>query len=368
MNQLRKILSPILLPLSWIYGFIIYIRNRLYDYKILETKRFSLPIISVGNITVGGTGKTPHIEYLVDLLNDEFKVATLSRGYKRKTKGFILSSEKSTATEIGDEPRQIKQKFPGIHVAVDEERANGIKQLKEKIQDLDVVLLDDAYQHRKVQANLSILLIDYNRPINKDFMLPFGNLREQAFEKRRAHIIIVTKSPKDIKPIDRRVFFNNLNSFPFQHVFFTTFDYGQIKPVFNITQDLCAETNHFKDYQIILLTGIANPKPLKEYIVENISKNIQELEYSDHYNFKESDFKSIKHKFDSINSDKKIIITTEKDAMRLQKFSNIADNLKNSFFYIPIQVKFLNNRTDNFNQQIIDYVRKNKKHSFLYPG
>jgi tetraacyldisaccharide 4'-kinase len=338
----------------------------MYDYKLFKSNHFNVPIISVGNITVGGTGKTPHIEYLVDVLKSEFKLATLSRGYKRKTKGFILSDNNSTAEEIGDEPRQIKQKFTDINVAVDADRSNGINQLLKHDKDLDVILLDDAYQHRKVSANLSILLIDYSRPIDKDFILPFGNLREQAFEKRRANIIIITKSPKELKPIDRRVMFNKLNAFPFQHVFFTTFDYGEINSVFN---SLLKPSNNeaYKDFEILLVSGIANPKPLKEYIAENISKNIVELEYSDHYNFKESDFLNIKQKLNSIDSGKKIIITTEKDAMRLQKFSNIAEDLKDSFFYIPIKVKFLNNRTDNFNQQIIEYVRKNKKHSFLYP-
>lgn len=367
MQKIRKILSPILFPLSLLYGLIVFIRNRFYDYKIFKSLQFNIPLISVGNITVGGTGKTPHIEYLVDLLKTEFKIATLSRGYKRKTKGFILSTQESTDREIGDEPRQIKQKFPKIDVAVDADRANGINQLTKNNKDLDVILLDDVYQHRKVSANLSILLIDYSRPIDKDFILPLGDLREQAFEKKRANIIIITKSPKNLKPIERRIIFNELKPYPFQHVFFTAFDYGILKSVFN-SSDNQNNNGNFKGFDILLVTGIANPKPLKEYIAENISKNIQILEYSDHYNFKESDIKKIEQKFNSIVSDKKIIITTEKDAMRLQKFSNIANNLKGSFFYIPIQVKFLNNRTDNFNQQIIEYVRKNKKHSFLYPG
>lgn len=366
MQKIRKILSPILFPLSLLYGLIIYVRNRLYDYQILKSNHFNIPLISVGNITVGGTGKTPHIEYLVDLLKSEFKVATLSRGYKRKTKGFILATTESTDREIGDEPKQIKQKFPEIDVAVDANRTNGINQLTAHNKDLDVILLDDAFQHRKVSANLSILLIDHSRPIDKDFILPYGNLREFASEKKRANIIIVTKSPKDLKPIDRRIIFNELNPYPFQHVFFTTFDYGKFQTMFNNSKDI--DSKSFEDFEILLVTGIANPRPLKEYIAENISKKIQVLEYSDHYDYKESDFKHIEQSFNSINSNEKIVITTEKDAMRLQKFSNIANNLKDAFFYIPIQVKFLNNRTDDFNQQIIEYVRKNKKHSFLYPG
>ncbi|MGM0504272.1 MAG: tetraacyldisaccharide 4'-kinase, partial [Bacteroidota bacterium] len=214
MNKtIQKILSPILLPLSLLYGLIIYLRNRFYDYGFFKSTSFTIPIISIGNITVGGTGKTPHVEYLADLLKSEFSVATLSRGYKRKTKGFILAGDQSTAKEIGDEPRQIKQKFPNIEVAVDSKRVRGIQKLIDSNKDLDVVLLDDAFQHRKVQTNLSILLVDYNRPIDKDFMLPLGNLREQAFEKKRASIIIITKAPKDIKPIERRVLFNELHPY-----------------------------------------------------------------------------------------------------------------------------------------------------------
>jgi len=365
MKKIRKILSPVLFPLSLLYGLIVYIRNRLYDYDVFTSRQFKIPLISVGNITVGGTGKTPHIEYLVDLLRSDFNVATLSRGYKRKTKGFVMASRDSTAQEIGDEPRQIKQKFPDIEVAVDANRTNGITQLMNPEKDIDVILLDDAYQHRKVIPNLSILLIDYSRPIEKDYILPLGDLREHAAEKRRAHIIIVTKSPEDLQPIDRRMIYNEIKPFPFQHVFFTTFEYGELKPVFNSAENIIPSDLQGKD--VLLVTGIANPKPLVKYITEKISKKIIVLEYSDHYNFKESDFKRIEQKFAGIDSNNKIIITTEKDAMRLQKFSNIANNLKDSFFYIPIQVKFLNNRTDNFNQQIIEYVRKNKTHSFLYP-
>ncbi|MEE4196536.1 MAG: tetraacyldisaccharide 4'-kinase [Bacteroidales bacterium] len=364
-SPIRKILSPVLLPLSLLYGFIVYLRNRLFDYGVFKSTSFNLPIISIGNLTVGGTGKTPHVEYLADLLQQEFNVATLSRGYKRKTRGFILADQQSTATEIGDEPRQIKQKFPHIEVAVDHKRVRGIQNLMRNKKDLDVILLDDAFQHRQVETNLSILLVDYNRPIGKDFMLPLGNLREQAFEKKRASIIIITKAPKNIQPIERRVLFNELHPFPFQDVYFTTFDYGNLTPVFGDSEVLSLEG---EKPEILLVTGIANPSPLEEYLRENISDKINTLKFPDHYQFKKSDIQNIQHRFDTMASPNKIMITSEKDAMRFHKFTNIADNLKKSFFYIPIKVRFLNNKTDNFNQQIIDYVRNNKKHSFLYPG
>ncbi|MGC9374625.1 MAG: tetraacyldisaccharide 4'-kinase [Bacteroidales bacterium] len=364
LNHARKILSPILFPLSLLYGLIIYIRNRFYDYGIFKSTSFNIPIISIGNITVGGTGKTPHVEYLADLLKSEFKVATLSRGYKRKTKGFILADSQSTAKDIGDEPRQMKQKFSDIEVAVDSKRVRGIRKLMDTKKDLDVILLDDAFQHRQVQTNLSILLVDYNHPIDKDFMLPLGNLREQAFEKKRASIIIITKAPKDIKPIERRVLFNELHAYPFQDVYFTTFDYGNLTPVF---KDVDVSKTYDKKTAVLMVTGIANPFPLEQHIKETLSDQIEKIKFPDHHHFKNSDIRKIEQKYNSIQSSNKIIITSEKDAMRLHKFTNIADYLKKSFFYIPIKVRFLNNKTDNFNQQIIDYVRNNKKHSFLYP-
>ncbi len=357
MRFLRIILSPILLPISLIYSFVVFTRNRLYDFGIFKSNKFDVPLISVGNITVGGTGKTPHIEYLINLLKSEFKVATLSRGYKRKTEGFVLSTKESTVQEIGDEPRQVKQKFPEINVAVDADRSNGINQLIELNPKTGAILLDDAFQHRKINPGLSILLIDYSRPIYKDFMLPLGNLRDNKLEKRRANIILVTKSPKNLSVGHQNKILKKIKPASCQKVFFTTFNYGSLRSVFNTKKAITAQ--EIKDYVILLVTGIANPKPLKQYVIENISKKIQLLEYSDHYEFKKSNFQSIIEKYNSVETNNKIIITTEKDAMRLQKFSNIANDLGNSFFYIPIQVEFLNNQEKNFNQQIIEYVRKN---------
>ncbi|OFX88374.1 MAG: tetraacyldisaccharide 4'-kinase [Bacteroidetes bacterium GWF2_33_16] len=368
MEILRKILLPVLFPISLIYGLVVYIRNRLYDNHIfLKPAEFKIPLITIGNITVGGTGKTPHTEFLIDTLKTQFKIATLSRGYKRKSKGFVLASIESTTAEIGDEPRQIKQKFPEIIVAVDSNRARGISMLLEKYPDLDVILLDDAFQHRHVKANMSILLIDYSKPLYKDFILPFGNLREQSSEMRRANIIIITKTPKSLKPIDRRIVFTDLKAFPFQDVYFTTFDYGDLVPVF-MNEIKNRSITESKDFSVLLVTGIANPKPLQDYLQSFLSEQVKLIKFPDHHQFNTSDIEQIKNKFDEINASKKIIITTEKDAMRLQNFSNIADNLKESWYYIPIKVVFQNNDTDEFNKKIIDYVRKNKTHSFLYTG
>lgn len=364
MQKRSPLLYLLLLPITLIYGSIVSLRNRLFDSKILPSQEFDIPIISVGNITVGGTGKTPHIEYLVSLLKDQFNIATLSRGYKRKTKKFLVATPESTVNDIGDEPKQIKQKFPDITVAVDRKRVNGINSLlSDEIEPtFDAILLDDAYQHRYVKPGLSILLIDYNRPIHKDHLLPYGRLREQCWGKRRAHIIIITKTPKNLKPIERRIREKELNAYPYQSLYFTTFKYGKITPLFksDTEQEVTLEDN-----STLLVTGIANPKPLKEHIMEH-SNEVQELQFEDHHDFTSKDLQKIADAFSKIGSQNKIIITTEKDAMRLQEHPNI-DIIKHlPIYYIPIEIDFLFEGEEQFNSQIVDYVKKNKRNSFLH--
>ena len=368
MRRTKLFLRVLLFPFSIIYGIAVYLRNRLYDYNIISSKSFRLPVIAVGNITVGGTGKTPHVEYLIDLLKNEFNVATLSRGYKRKSKGFQFVREDSSSRMMGDEPLQVKAKNPDVTVAVDANRIRGIQKLRKDLDNLDVVLLDDAYQHRKVNANLTILLINYNHPIHRDFILPVGNLREQALEKKRANIIIVTKAPSDLQPIQRRLMLSKIKPFPYQKVFFTTLEYGKPQPVFDLSDSVNNGDELWDDrLSVLSLTGIADPKLFEKYIYDHISKNIYSVNFADHRKFTANDVEKIKKRFERIDSDEKVIITTEKDAMRLRENRYLDYELKAKLYYIPIKVKFLNNRTDDFNQQIIEYVRKNKKHSFLYP-
>ncbi len=358
----------LLYPLTIIYQIVVSLRNFLYDYNIIKSKKFDKPVISIGNITVGGTGKTPHIEYLIDLLKDKYKIATLSRGYKRKTRGFILSSSESTINEIGDEPKQMKLKYPAIDVSVDSNRVRGITKLLLHNQDYDAILLDDAYQHRKVKPGLSILLIDYNRPLDKDYLLPYGRLREKHNEKRRADIIIVTKAPKNLKPIDFRITTKHLKLFPYQKLFFSSIDYGILIPLYNkpkankLNGAICKENN----YTILLVSGIANPEPLKIYLEENYSSKIEQLVFPDHHNFTKGSIRKINQKFNSINNNKKIIITTEKDAMRLMYIDYMHDSIKNFIYYIPISIQFLNNEKEHFNNQIIDYVEENKRDYKFY--
>jgi len=356
----------LLYPFSLVYGLVVYFRNLLFDYQVIKSVEFEMPVICVGNIIAGGTGKTPHIEYLIRLLKYEFNIACLSRGYKRKTRQYIFANPASTVEEIGDEARQIKKKFPDINVAVDRNRVNGINQLMKDVKDLDVVLLDDAYQHRFVKAGLSILLIDYNRPPDKDCLLPAGLLREQPSGEKRANIILVTKCPEKMKPIDRRLIVKNIKLTQFQHLFFTCMKPELPRPVFkSVPKVLTREEIKSMKPHILMISGIANPRSFKKF-VRNYSPHITELLYPDHYTYSDPDMDLIISKFNEIESKQKMIFTTEKDAMRLEKFIDIDVKIKERMYFIPVTISFLNEDTENFNQHILNYVRNNKRNSILY--
>lgn len=352
--------SILLLPLSLVYGFIVLVRNKLFDIKVFSSREFDIPVISVGNITVGGTGKTPTTEYLISLLKNEFTIATLSRGYKRKSKGFIVSTPESTTKQIGDEPKQIKQKFSEVVVAVSENRVRGVINLLRMFGNLNVIILDDAYQHRHVSPGISILLIDYNRPLTKDYMLPYGSLREDIHQMKRASIILVTKCPRDMKPIERRIIEMELHLFPYQSLYFTTIKYGEVTPVFAGKNYDCTT-----DCSILLVTGIANANPLLNHL-KTLTKNIAHINYPDHHVYIQKDLDAIVQKFESISSFNKVIITTEKDAMRIKDFEEINPILMNNLYYIPIEIEFMYKDYDTFNNQILSYVRTNKKYSGFY--
>ncbi|HZL09277.1 MAG TPA: tetraacyldisaccharide 4'-kinase [Prolixibacteraceae bacterium] len=358
-------LKLLLYPISAIYGFIVSIRNFLYDYKLFQSTEFEIPVISIGNITVGGTGKTPHTEYLVDLLRKQFRIATISRGYKRKTKGYLEVELNSLATTVGDEPLQIKTKFNEIQVIVDEKRVNAIENIQKQEPELlpDIILLDDAFQHRSVTAGINILLIDFNRPINKDMLLPAGRLRESKWQMRRANVIIYTKCPPEIAPITRRIIMNDVNLRPYQNLFFTTMVYQPLSPVFPEEvidiPDLASDK-----VNVLLVTGIANPEHLHKYLI-TFAKEIIELEFPDHHNFKDSNIQQIEQTFAGIDAEKKIIITTEKDSMRL-KDMDLSPSIKANLFYIPLKIKFLDSEGKNFDEKIITYVRENKSNRDLH--
>lgn len=358
-------LKLFLYPISAIYGLIISIRNFLYDYKIFKSTEFEIPVISIGNITVGGTGKTPHTEYLVELLRKQFTVTTISRGYKRKTKGYHEVEVSSLATEVGDEPLQIKTKFSEVQVVVDERRVHAIEkiQAQEASKLPDVILLDDAFQHRSVSAGINILLIDFNRPIDKDRLMPVGRLRETKWQMRRANVIIYTKCPQEISPITRRIIMKDVNLRPYQNLFFTTMVYQPVTPVF--PEEAIATPELASDrVSVLLLTGIANPEHLRKYL-NTFTDDITDLRYPDHHNFHASNIHQIEQKFAAIASEKKIIITTEKDSMRL-KDMNLSPELKAHLFYIPLKIKFLDSEGKNFDEKIVTYVRENKSNRDLH--
>lgn len=362
-----KFLRIIAFPFSILYGIIVGLRNKLYDLKILPSKKFDLPVISVGNLCVGGTGKTPHIEYLIRLLKTEFYIAALSRGYGRKTNGFIIADTQSTATDIGDEPLQFKRKYNNVRVAVDADRVHGIKQLLKNYPSLQGVLLDDAFQHRAVQPGLSMVLTDYSKLYVNDYVMPTGSLREFRSGIKRADIVIVTKCPVILLPIERKRLSEQIKLKPHQRIYFSYIKYGDLLPLH------CDEKNPFpkefyfeRNYSILLLTGIANTSPLEYYLKDKI-KNIQRAKYPDHHRYTKTDIEHIKKIFNNIAASNKIILTTEKDAMRL-KAPEYAEALKDlPVFYIPIEIDFHDNR-DQFNEQILQYVRANQKHSSVHPG
>jgi len=361
---MKKVL---LLPLSWIYGFIISIRNFFYDYKFLKSTEFKIPVISIGNITVGGTGKTPHTEYLINILKQEFDVASLSRGYKRKTKGFRYVETASSVYETGDEPLQIKLKFPEITVAVDADRVNGINKLlsSEGLHpEPDAIILDDAFQHRSVKPGINILLIDFNRPITQDHMLPYGRLRESATERSRANFIIITKCPKKIQPITERILYKELEIKPYQNLFFTTFDYGKLTPVFKDANIEMVDKWEKEKPTVLLVTGIASPALLKNHLKPKVRK-VLEITYSDHHFYSHSDIQNIQNNFEAIESSSKMIVTTEKDMVRLREL-DLPETVRKNLFYIPLVVSFLNNKNQEFDRKILNYVRENKSNLRLH--
>lgn len=353
-----------LYPASWLYGIGVNIRNELFERKILRSKSFDIPVINIGNLAVGGTGKTPHIEYLVKLLKDKYSIATLSRGYKRKTKGYFVADALSTASVIGDEPFQIKSKFPNITVAVDEQRVRGIENLMEREDPIiDVVLLDDAFQHRYVEPGLNILLTDYHRPFYEDMLLPMGRLRESAKGKNRAHIVIVTKCPEIMRPLDYTILVKGLNLFPFQKLFFSRIKYCELVPVFaNVKVNKRSLSRLTGSEHIILITGIVSTDDMVNAI-KKYSSNIHHFSFGDHHDFSPRDIRLITEKFYALNSLKKevIIITTEKDAARLISCIGISQEMKRQMYALPIEIEILQDKQDVFNQTILDYVRENKR-------
>ncbi|NDP19621.1 MAG: tetraacyldisaccharide 4'-kinase [Paludibacter sp.] len=354
----------ILYPFSLLYGLVIAIRNWLFDQEIFRSTRFNIPVISVGNLAAGGTGKTPHAEFILSILKDEWKSAVLSRGYKRSTKGFILADQNSTASTLGDEPFQIQQKFSDVTVAVDEKRVHGVKKLQELIPDLQLVVLDDAFQHRYIEPGLSILLTDIANLYSRDLLLPAGNLREWRSGSKRADIIVVTKCPDDFKPIDMRLIETELKIETNQLLFFSNYVYDEIVPVFpdslpeKWNYEMLGETKA----NILLVAGIVSPQSIVLHL-NKYCDTVKTLFFDDHHAFQPKDFNLIFHTFDKLPSTEKIVLVTEKDASRMVSNPYFPESLKSRTFALPIRVKILHNQENIFIQKIKDYVIEDSRNS-----
>lgn len=347
-------MKKLLLPISLIYSFVLFIRHKLYDWRLLKSKSFNIPNICVGNLNLGGTGKTPHIEYLIRLLSDNYKVAVLSRGYGRKTKGFLLAQENNSHKDIGDEPMQYLCKFKNIEVAVDENRCNGMNQLLKQKSPPQIVLLDDAYQHRKIKPGLNILLTDYYNLYSNDHLVPAGKLRDIKKAAKRAEIIVVTKSPNVITPYYRRDIEESLKPLHHQKIFYSYIEYQDFQTFSKLSKEF-----DIKDAKTVLLfCGIANTYSIEDHLKRKYN-TISKIQFNDHHNFTEKDIDLVIEKYNSLIGKNKVIVTTEKDAMRLinSSFMNKFDDIP--VFTIPIKVKFHKEESISFDEEILNYVKNN---------
>lgn len=339
---------------SQLFGGMAWLRNKAFDYGLLATKQFDIPTICIGNISVGGTGKTPHTEYVIRLLADKKRLAVLSRGYKRKTTGFVLADDNATAQTIGDEPFQMQRKFAKITVAVDEQRVHGIEQLLTLPAPPEVVLLDDAFQHRHITPSFSVVLVDYNRPIHTDTFLPLGRLRESMKGINRAHCVIVTKCPPSVK-IDETTWRKALQLSPNQALFFSIFAYEAPKPLFN-GEPLIWETEVPQKPHVLVITGIVSATGLYNYVTP-FADTLHTLSFGDHHDFTKTDLNTIHKEFDRL-PEPKLIITTDKDASRLLNNPFVSKAIKSAIYTVGIQVEFLNNQGTEFDQLVLNHVTR----------
>lgn len=346
--------------LSRIFGLITRLRNFLYNSRILTSREFDVPVICTGNITVGGTGKTPHTEYLVSLLRRNFKVAVLSRGYKRRSSGFQVISPDTTVAIAGDEPLQMVRKFPDVVVAVDRNRVSGVEKIMNKYPGTEVIILDDGFQHRRIKPGLSILISDFARLMTRDQLMPLGNLRESLSNIARADLIVISKSPGNILPLHKEQITREIRSSADQKVFFTSLAYKDPVPLFAGSPELLL--SDLTDTGILLVTGIANPAPLIDFLKERTA-GLRHLRFPDHCNYSAKDIEKIAAARDEMDYVKKIILTTEKDAVRLREFANIAAPVRSSMYYLPVEVCLENSDRVEFENIIIEYAGANKRNN-----
>lgn len=348
---------PLLQPAAWLYGLAVRLRNLLFNRGVLRETAFPLPVICVGNLSIGGTGKTPHVEHLLRLLSPGRSVAVLSRGYGRKTKGFRLVAESDAAEAVGDEPLQMKRRFPGVTVAVDGDRVEGLRRLTERPAEApDVVVLDDAFQHRYVKPGLSLLLTDYSRLFPLDRLLPAGRLREPASGKRRADVLVVTKCPPDLSQEERDEIRRLLDPLPRQRLFFTFLRYAPLRPFESGPSP--AEIPSLVGRKVLVITGIARHEPLLDHLRAQ-GAEVTSLAFRDHHAFTPADVRRINAAFELLPPTSRLAVTTEKDAVRLAALDGLSPRLVPALYVQPVETAFIGDETQVFNQFIIDYVTTN---------
>lgn len=353
MSKNVLISNLLLLPMSKLYGLGVWVRNLMFKWHILKQRSFPVPVVVVGNIAAGGTGKTPHVEYVIDLLKYKYHIGMISRGYKRHTKGFVLATRRSTPLDIGDEPYQIYQKFGrDISVAVCEDRCTGIDELLRIDPKINLIVLDDAFQHRYVKPTVSILLTDFNHPMFEDELLPLGRLREPMSAIYRADMVVVTKCPERLKAIEYRIFKNKLKLFPYQGLFFSSVEYAPLQPLF---PDEALQPPYLswlnENDTILAVSGIANPRPFIRHLRHHQAK-VKVKQFPDHHNFTRKDLDALLRRFDELKGDRKLLITTEKDAVRLINNPYFPQELKECAYYLPVSVKFDPHNVDSFDSEL----------------
>lgn len=347
----KKLLQFLLSPFSLLYGVGVSMRNWMYRQGLLKSVSFDLPVVSVGNLSVGGAGKTPHIEYLIRLLKDYLEVATLSRGYMRKTKGFRVVQYRDNARQTGDEPLQFKRKFPDLLVTVSESRMFGVPQILSQKPSTQVILLDDAFQHLAVRPGLNILLTEYNRPFTRDFLLPSGRLREWRSAYERADVVVVSKCPPELSEAEARELREEIQPLPHQQLFFSYYQYGT--PYFLFNRRYGLKLN--EEWTVLVICAIANTDYLLSYLNQQVGE-VRVLEFEDHHYFTKEDLSALKKSWDKLETDKKVIITTEKDAMRMEEHRAFLQSEKLPVFVLPIEVQFLFEQGPAFDEHIKQFL------------
>lgn len=345
----KSLIYFLLIPLSFIYGSITAIRNLLFDYGIFKSVSHNIPIICIGNLSLGGTGKTPHTQYIINLLKTNYKVAILSRGYGRKTSNLQIVESTSKPSEVGDEPLQLKHNNPYCLVAVEKNRNKGVKKILKDFPETNVILLDDGYQHRWIKAGFNILITHYASPYFKDSLIPIGNLRESKKGAERANAIVFSKTPKYINPTLKKVMLERLHLFEHQKAYFSHINYCTWRCI-STNKKFTSDQKH----SITLVSGIVNPKPLVEQL-ENKGHTINQITFKDHHSYTIYDAQKILAKYNADESAKKLILTTEKDATKLREL--LAHFEDANFYYIPIDIAF--SEQEIFDRQILNYVAKN---------